>query len=223
MHLFQGAVLRYKTRDGEDILLGTDKFGHYMQTGMEVYRKRRLHLQEVVNANNMTLEQAWSESEMWSLQENVRAERGKYGLGEGPGVGSGLFSYADMCANYEGMKLWSQMTVNSSMPAFQVEDPFLLCTPEKGWHRSQREFTFQNAIHVGWDEAINPNKYRTPEAEGQVLEAIKKLKEQGKLDSDTLPIDMAACAKLMEIYPQDFLPYLVSPTCLETAPKTTQQ
>ncbi|MBI2606046.1 MAG: hypothetical protein HYW49_08205 [Deltaproteobacteria bacterium] len=111
-------------------VIGTDKVGHFFYQGLAYF--------DLVQEGK-PLEKV--------LAEN-HAEDGLWGLKT-----SGVFSYADMAANYQGYRFWDQFT--------RGENPYFKCVQGIGWVKA-RNFTWADYVNSAWDEAINCSEFRKP-------------------------------------------------------------
>ena len=104
-------------------IVGSDKIGHFFMQGLEFY--------DLVQGGK-PIEKV--------LQEN-NGEDGVWGLAT-----SGVYSYADIAADYQGYRFWSELTTG--------EYPYFKCEEKKGWVQN-RQFSWANYVNPAWDEAIN--------------------------------------------------------------------
>lgn len=144
------AKLGYLMRvDG--IFIGSDKFGHFFQQGQAyfnlVHRKGKL-LQDALDWGDMT-------------------ERTYFGL-----TTTGIYSYGDLNANFEGMKFWERIT---GIGLTAKDQPYFTCN-KNVWERNA-PFDWRDYISHTWDEGINCSRYKTPEIEGRILARILKLEK----------------------------------------------
>lgn len=113
-------------------LIGTDKLGHFVSQGWKYYKRhlRGLSGEEVVALGR-------------------RNERGWFGA-----LFTGIFSNADLVANYEGYRFYRSLfedDIVEGLPALVVF--------EFGGARIQRDFDLRRWVNDFWDEALNPNHY----------------------------------------------------------------
>lgn len=110
-----------------NILVGSDKFGHFFSQGFKYYRR---YLQSG-QYESATL-----------LEYGARVERRFFGA-----LTTGIYSNADLVANYEGMRFYLSLSRATDRPALFA------------WHDDrpvlQRRFSWQHFVNEYWDEAIN--------------------------------------------------------------------
>jgi len=121
-----------KTIKLNDTLVGTDKLGHFLSQGWK-YHKRHLR----------------GKTEERVVQLGVRNEKGIFGA-----ASTGVFSNADLVANYEGYLFYRSLFEDdlvAGKPAIIhfVGDRAVV----------QRPFDWRDHINEYWDEALNPNRY----------------------------------------------------------------
>lgn len=112
--------------------VGTDKLGHFLSQGRKFYsRYQRLGSVERAAARTAT----W-EALIWGR------------------LVSGIFSNADLVANYEGFLfykgLFEDRVLGGKVAMFRWE---------KGRPMRQRAFTWADHVNAFWDETLNPNSY----------------------------------------------------------------
>lgn len=166
-HKFRGQPDRYKTSYGESIFIlnptdyltisptvrlygtefGIDKLEHFFQQGYHYYR-----IETDAGANNMVEAEAAKKAVKWGQL----SERTYYGL-----LVSGVFSNADLYANYVGMKFYDGLTkplkINDG-----VRPPTLILT-DGSWNidaSSLRENLVKPFIADHLNEACNPSAFR---------------------------------------------------------------
>ena len=144
--------------------VGTDKISHFMTEGYEYYRtiKRGGSLRNI-------------------LEQGVSEEKGIYGL-----LTTGIYSYADMVANYRGYQFWSEL-ING-------ENPYLTCVNNK-WIQ-QRDFKWEHYIDDSFDESINCNAYQSAFMEKSVDQHSRELFTARGLPPSVCPVKPKSCEKL---------------------------
>jgi hypothetical protein len=127
------------------VILGTDKFGHFFSQGLKYYKREK----RGVGAGSL-------------FKRGASVERWLFGL-----LTTGVYSNADLVANYEGMLFYKGLLNNNIVKGKQA----LI-----GWDGDrpymQRSFSWRDHINDYWDEALNPShvvdsleKHLVPEIE----------------------------------------------------------
>lgn len=128
--------------------IGTDKLGHFLDEGYSYF---------LVTGNmNQSLESGllfgeWSESVYFGAQT------------------TGVYSFADLTANFQGMRFWNQILAQQEDP-LTGEKPaaFVVCENEK-WEQ-KRTFLWSEYVDNAWNESVNCPVLRSPE----LLQSIQK-------------------------------------------------
>ncbi len=114
------------------VLLGSDKLGHFFSQGRKFYlRYRRLGVEE--------------RAARWS----AFTERAIFGR-----LTTGVFSNADLVANYEGHRFYRSLFEADVVP----DKPAILSWNGQRWEL-QRQFDWADHVNDFWDEARNVNDY----------------------------------------------------------------
>jgi hypothetical protein len=182
-----------------DVLIGVDKLGHFFVEGWEYFEIAHLDGEGIAAAMD------WGE----------RAERTYFGL-----LTTGVHSYPDLVANFEGMRFWGRVLGPADDPldtGWRTRRPYVTCqrrfwlVGERRWHLS-RGLDLADYVTPVWDEAVNCCSYRNQRIESLVRARISELSEAAQVDY-TCPLDPAACARAQKRY-RDWAPRLLHPTCL---------
>ena len=152
-------------------IVGTDKLGHFFAQGYEYFQRKD-----------------WKEAQ--SVGEAL--EQGRYGLGI-----SGVYSYGDLNANFQGMLFWRSI-LGGSNPYFECKD---------GSYKKRRDFHWSDYVSAAWDEGLNCSTYLNKEWQDGIDAALK---ERGL----TCPVDPEVCKELVA---KPCAYYLVTPKCFEIA------
>ncbi len=129
------------------VMVGSDKFGHFFSQGYK-YFMRELR----------------GESREKLLRKGWFAERWIYGE-----LTTGLFSNADIVANYEGWRFYQSLFKDDV-----VTGKTAIMKLDRGIYVQQRPFSFADHINDYWDEALNPS-YAVPSLNKRLRKAIKGL------------------------------------------------
>ena len=119
--------------------LGTDKLGHFFTEGHS-YFKLTNHLQNDIEAALLFGE--WSESVYFGAQT------------------TGVFSYADLTANFHGLRFWNRILGKFHDPLDGRRPiPYVTCQQQR-WH-IQEPFHWAFYVDDAWNESINCSLFRT--------------------------------------------------------------
>lgn len=152
-------------------IVGTDKLGHFFMQGLDYFKR--------------------VDSEGASLDIVLRHEHGEDGVW---GLRmTGVKSYADMAANYQGYRFWSAL--------YRGERPYARCENGRRWVKA-REFTWADYVTDAWDEAINCSEFN-PRLGERVRASLARM-------GLNCPVDPARCAALAK---QERSEYFLSPAC----------
>ncbi len=187
-----------------DVLVGTDKLGHFVVEGWKYFEIADLE------GDGMTSAMAWGE----------RSERTYFGL-----YTTGVYSYADLTVDFEGMRFWQHVVGRAEDPldaGWGSDRPYVKCRRRfwivgaRRW-RVARDFDLSRYVTPVWDEAVNCCRYRNAEIESRVTARISELSESTGVDY-TCPLDADACAQARERY-GEWAPRLLHPDCLRAPPE----
>lgn len=148
-------------------LVGIDKLGHFFGQGWEYF-----HLGSLESA----------------LALGIEEELGMDGF-----IGSGVYSYSDLSANYQGLRFWRELLDGPT--------PYVAC--DGAMFVQKREFTWRDYVSPAWDEALNCSKYVSHSMRASVESRIKKA-------AGACPVAPDACKTMVDL-PCSSL--TVSPAC----------
>lgn len=115
-----------------NVLVGTDKLGHFLSQGRKFYR-RWVKLQD----------------ESKAAEHSAYTERAIFGQ-----MTTGSYSNADLVANYEGFRFYRSLFEDNVIPG----KPAILEWKGDHWIM-QRTFDWADHVNDYWDEALNINHY----------------------------------------------------------------
>ncbi|MCH2042235.1 MAG: hypothetical protein MK185_16510 [Saccharospirillaceae bacterium] len=127
--------------------IGSDKLGHFFTEGHSYF--------EVTNRLREGTEFGflfgdWSESLYYGAQT------------------TGVFSYADLTANFNGLRFWNRILANQPDPLNQqTVIPYIRCENRR-WVVNN-PFDFDGYIDSGWNEAVNCSAFRTAQLLQKVM------------------------------------------------------
>ncbi|PIK15083.1 hypothetical protein [Halobacteriovorax sp. JY17] len=136
--------------------VGVDKIGHFFVEGFGFFRRAYIKKGGSVAS---------------AIRWGKFTERSYFGL-----TTTGVFSNADLVANFNGMRFWNMLFLFSKDPAFLREDkkgysrePFLKCEDSK-W-KLNKSFGIRMFLDDSWDESLNCNYYDSEKIKEEVVHA----------------------------------------------------
>lgn len=183
-------------------LVGLDKIGHYFAEGWQYF--------ELTNYDGRSIDQA--------LQWGREKEAGLFGY-----TTTGIFSYSDLAANFNGWRFWNKVLLKQDDPLKGIianffNRPYVTCEIQiidsiknrkivKAWEYNTR-FDLSDYIDGAWDEGNNCNSYADPVIEEKVTSRINNV------DPDfSCPSDTGYCSDARDKYGY-YAKYVLHPYCL---------
>lgn len=168
--------------EDEIFYIGIDKIDHFFSHGFVYWnitgQDPKLPADKVKNALDLGTAQ---EDGPWGLQF------------------TGVKSYADMSANYNGLSFWRDLLDGSPALIECVDNKFVL----------KNKFALENYFDSSMDESINCDSYAQP----AMLQSIKTFTEQNKI---SCPVSSESCEKLVKKYPVEVAEKILHPLCRKT-------
>lgn len=115
-----------------EVLLGSDKLGHFLSQGRKFWRRYLAYRDEARAA-----------------EQSAYTERALFGQ-----MTTGIYSNADLVANYEGYRFYRSLFDDDVVPG----KPAILAWRTDHWV-VQRPFTWADHVNDYWDEALNVNHF----------------------------------------------------------------
>jgi hypothetical protein len=115
-----------------DVLIGSDKLGHFLSQGRKFWRRYQRYGDEGQAA-----------------ERSAYTERALFGQ-----MTTGVYSNADLVANYEGYRFYRSLFEDGIVPG----KPAILTWNKDHWV-VQRAFTWADHVNHYWDEALNVNHF----------------------------------------------------------------
>lgn len=135
--------------------VGTDKLGHFFTEGGTYYKR----LERGDNLNKV-------------LKFGEQTEIVIFGS-----VTTGVYSYADLAANFNGLRFWRALFSEHPDPLNnRVTAPYVRCISQQ-W-QLERNFDWQDYIDLAWDESRNCNQFRNPTLLGKIEQHLIQLPQQ---------------------------------------------
>lgn len=185
-----GAILNV---DGH--IIGDDKFGHFFNIGYRYFRKAYV--------KNYGVEEA--------LSYGAKIEKRHYGLWT-----TGVYSYADLVANYLGMKFYSELS--DKYQKTRLRETYFKCEDGKWVKNTKRLFDWREYMTAALDEGINCTSYGTHKSFAQKIAEKIGLLEQKHKKPYQCPIDLKKCQQIAKEFAK-YKKELISPLCLEKLKK----
>lgn len=191
----------------DDHLVGVDKLGHFLVEGWKYFEIAYLDGEGVETAVH------WGQ----------RAERTYFGLRT-----TGIFSYADLAANFDGMRFWARLLGHQKDPldkGFFFNRSYVKCSKHlwsrKPYWRLRRRVDLGDFVNGAWDEGMNCHLYKDEEIAAAIR---RRVEETEKIDgkSYTCPIEPSKCAVARERYDL-YAHTLLHPLCLEAEEKKEER
>ncbi len=189
-------------------LIGLDKIGHFFAEGWEYF--------EHTHTKDNTLEEA--------LQWGRDQEEGKFGY-----LTTGIFSYADLVANFNGWRFWNRVLPGGTDPlkgwiANLFTSSYIGCGVEliesirsrrvvRAW-TVKKSFNLIDYLDGTWDENNNCVSYKDPVIQEKVLSRIK-----GFAPEYSCPVSPSDCKKAVSRY-GSYSKSILHPQCLLTLDPT---
>ncbi|MBO9667284.1 MAG: hypothetical protein J7501_10785 [Bdellovibrio sp.] len=165
------------------VRVGADKLGHFFDQGFDYFQK------EYSIQNNKLIAQ--EDGQKKALEYGTSTEEGMFGL-----KGTGVKSYGDLAANYDGSRFWYNLTSG--------ESPLVIC--KNGKMEVSHSFDVKDYVTEAWDEGTNCSEYKTQEMKEHVAQNLKNLKL-------SCPVEVAKCQAIEKHYSAEVLNSIVSPEC----------
>ena len=172
----------------QDNIVGSDKFGHFFAQGYGYFKRAYL--------DGKGLESA--------LRYGELSERVFMGA-----LTTGVYSYADLAANFNGMQFWTQLVAGYADPLGSdstSKGPYVHCKNNR-WEK-RRRFVWSDYIDAAWDEGVNCNAFRNSTLLYRVSARLTELERQTGLPM-RCPVSISAEAKLKDKY-RAYFPRLVN-------------
>lgn len=116
-----------------------------------------------------------------TLINGVWWEKALYG---GKKWGTGVFSYGDLAANFNGLRFWNDVLGKNRDLLGRKVGPYLACE-HKMWVKKNR-VDISKYIDASYDESINCSKFTTEKTTNKVLTELGKLKKSCPMSTKKL-------------------------------------
>ncbi|UXR66205.1 hypothetical protein EZJ49_08075 [Bdellovibrio bacteriovorus] len=179
----------------DNVVFGADKLGHFLQLGYSMYlanevqdnpkfkdvRPFHIRMADRLTGDKKFRDRAQSTGLQLAIEYSDFEENGSWGM-----TGPLAKSWADMAANVEGFKFWSELT--------DGPNPYVKRDTNGRWYQA-RKFDWATYVNPAWDEAINRSDY-DPRIQGEI---DKRFEEAFKNSRAELP----SVKEVIEVYGED--------------------
>ncbi len=178
-----GKLIRF-----DDHYIGIDKLEHFWATGASYFKKMALK-------RGGTLEDA--------LAYGEKMENGILGAKT-----TGVYSYGDLAANFNGMRFWNHVLLKKDDVLGRAYNlgPYVACRQNE-W-KTVRYPKWQNYVDASWSEAHNCSKFRTQSMLDKVTNGLKNLQLKTGINGSGCPVDTTALRALVKKYSPTSYPEL---------------
>lgn len=179
----------------DNIVFGADKLGHFLQLGYSMYladeaksnpkfkdvRPLHIRMADRLTGDKKFRDRAQSTGLQLAIEYSEFEEDGSWGM-KGPLAKS----WADMAANVEGFKFWSELT--------DGPNPYVKRDASGRWYQA-RQFDWAVYVNPAWDEAVNPSDY-----DSRIQKAIDVRFQEALKNSQA---ELPRVQKIFEVYGED--------------------
>ncbi len=140
-----------------DQIIGVDKFEHMFGMGFTYFKEHYSKEKDIKKI----------------LKKGIFLEKTALG---GNILATGVFSYGDLSANFNGMRFWNHMLLKSDdiLGADQNLGPYVACENSKWQVVEKNPIDFRNYIDASMDESINCSKFASKSGEAKFKAALVK-------------------------------------------------
>lgn len=145
-----------------EFVVGTDKIEHLFGMGHVYFR--------MYYRRGRTLTQA--------LKRGVKSEKSILG---GNRAATGVFAYADLSANFNGMRFWNHMLLQNEDvlgPEYN-RGPYIICGDNGKWEQGPEQIDFRSYVDISMDESVNCSKFASGRALKKFRERVSHIRQEG--------------------------------------------
>ncbi|MBC7419996.1 MAG: hypothetical protein H7328_04645 [Bdellovibrio sp.] len=167
------------------VQIGTDKLGHFFNQGYSIYL-------------NNAKRPSYDDRASIGFLDSLESETSLYGLQT-----TGVKSYADMSANYDGQRFWEKLCgFPKTKDSTRCEpDAYLQCNTDGKWGLNlKQKFTLKDYVTSAWDEAINCSSFDPDNAEGIFNKMNKTAFTYKGNPLQPCPAEPQKCVEILEKY-----------------------
>jgi len=153
-----------------DTVVGVDKLEHMFGMGLRYFKGHYLEEKPLVKV----------------LKGGIFKEKTALG---GNILATGVFSYADLSANFNGMRFWNHMLQKRDdvLGAQHNAGPYLFCREGKWVKNEERPIDFRTYVDASMQESMNCSKFATEGGARKFREALAALQTRDKSRVFTCP------------------------------------
>lgn len=156
------------TMNFNGMYIGSDKFEHMFGQGYHYFRR---YYEKGMSLKRVLVIGLWNE---------------RLHLG-GNALATGVFTFADLVANFQGMRFWNHLLQKNEDLLGENLGPYISCENEK-W-KLVKKVDFKDYVDDGFDEAINCSAIVTKKGLAGVKKSLQELSEKHPEHSFTCPLD----------------------------------
>ena len=142
-----------------DEVIGTDKLEHMFGMGFKYF-----NWHHIKGKNLRTVLKRGVFYEKTSLGGNILA--------------TGVFAYADLSANFNGMRFWNHVLQKREDVMGQNIGPYVTCNNDKFEAVKENPIDFTKYVDKSMDESVNCSKFATKSAVRKVRKSLERLSEE---------------------------------------------
>lgn len=162
--------------------VGNDKFEHMMGSGYRYFKKHYLKGNPIEDSLNI----GW------------KAETGMLGA-----LMTGVMSYGDLVANFQGMRFWNHMLQQHDDVFGENIGPYIVCQNHQ-WKKA-KSITLATYVDDAMDESINCSRFRTPK---MVIDVKNRLKDYQARDQQNRSYSCPMFPEKLEAMTKKYSPWL---------------
>ena len=146
-----------------DTVVGVDKLEHMFGMGLRYFKKHHLEERPLVSV----------------LKGGIFSEKTFLG---GNMLATGVFSYADLSANFNGMRFWNHMLQKRDdvLGAQHNAGPYLVCREGKWAKNAERPIDFRTYVDASMQESMNCSKFATSAGARKFQQALAAMQSRDK-------------------------------------------
>ena len=155
-----------------DTVVGVDKLEHMFGMGQRYFKGHYLDGKPLVSV----------------LKGGIFKEKTALG---GNMLATGVFSYGDLAANFNGMRFWNHMLQKRDdvLGAQHNVGPYLTCQAGKWAKNAERPIDFRNYVDASMQESTNCSKFATSGGLRKFQEALVEMQNREKNRTFACPVD----------------------------------